>query len=72
MKVYVLTKEYNDYDQHGEYFIAVFNGIPKPQQLWDLGVPVNRTKHVQNGGGRWDNSENEWYHLTPVRVRDAN
>lgn len=28
MKVWVLTSEVNDYDQHGDYFLAVFKNKP--------------------------------------------
>ena len=27
-KVYVLTEDINDYNQHGEYFLGVFKNIP--------------------------------------------
>lgn len=33
--VWLLTREHNDYDQHGEYFIAVFAEKPTIQQLID-------------------------------------
>jgi len=33
MKVWILTSEYNDYDQHGEYFEAVFAQKPTLQQI---------------------------------------
>ena len=52
MKIYVLTREVNEYDQDGEYFVAAYQQLPTPQQLWDVGVPQNRTRHVINGGGR--------------------
>lgn len=31
--VYILTKEYNEYDQYGEYFEDVFKDKPSPEQL---------------------------------------
>ena len=62
MKVWVLTKEYNMYDQQGAYFEGVYNHLPTPQELWDKGVPQNRTKHVQQGGGRVG-VEDEWFNL---------
>ena len=70
MKVYVLTEEYNQYDQYGEYFIALFNGIPHHTQLTKLGVPTNRLKHVQKGGGRVD-YEDQWYYLREVKVTEV-
>lgn len=33
MTVWILTEEYNDYDQHGEYFVAVFADKPTTEQL---------------------------------------
>jgi len=60
--VWVLTREENDYDQHGEYFVAVFGCKPTHQQLSALEVPTNRLRHVLNGGGRVD-TENTWFHL---------
>lgn len=37
MKVYVLTSEYNDYNQYGAYFEAVFKEYPTPEQLEKIG-----------------------------------
>jgi hypothetical protein len=31
--VWILTEEYNDYDQHGEYFLAVFKKEPTEEDL---------------------------------------
>ncbi len=31
--VWVLTEEYNEYDQHGEYFLAVFKDEPTEKDL---------------------------------------
>jgi len=33
MKVWVLTEEFNDYDQHGAYFLAVFKHEPTEADL---------------------------------------
>ena len=33
MKAYILTTEYNHYDQMGEYFIAWFHKKPSPDEL---------------------------------------
>jgi hypothetical protein len=60
--VWVLTEEYNDYDQHGEYFVAVFSEKPTHQQLTEHGVPQNQLRHVLNGGGRVDD-EDQWFYL---------
>ena len=63
MKVWVLTDEYNDYDQHGEYFIAVFINKPTHEQLTAHGVDKFKLHHVLNGGGR-TNNEYQWFNLT--------
>ena len=58
--MFVLTKSCNDYDQHGEYFIAAWNTKPTIKQLREIVGEL--AKHVLAGGGRieW---EYEWYHL---------
>ena len=67
MTVWLLTEEYNDYDQHGEYFVAVFSGAPSVEALMRAGVPEHIGKHVQAGGGRID-SEDSWYWLKEVAL----
>ena len=62
MRVWILTKEYNDYDQHGEYFVAVYANKPTHQQLAEQDVPTNRLRHVLNGGGRKD-GDDKWFFL---------
>ena len=32
-KVYVLTEDINDYNQHGEYFLGVFKDIPTLEEV---------------------------------------
>lgn len=65
MTVWLLTEGYNDYNQHGEYFVAVFSGAPSVAALMRAGVPENRAKHVQAGGGRIY-PEDSWYNLVEV------
>ena len=50
MSIWVLTKEYNDYNQHGEYFVGAWKEKPTHQLLTASGVPQNRLRHVLNGG----------------------
>lgn len=71
MKVWILTSEYNDYDQHGEYFEAVFGTKPHHTELTAMGVPQNRLKHVLNGGGRVSD-ENKWFWLRDYEVKKEN
>lgn len=63
MKVFVLTREINQYDQDGEYFVAVFAQKPTAAQLMEHGVSQNRLRLTMNGGGRSEAMENEWFHL---------
>ena len=67
MSVWLLTKEYNEYDQYGEYFIAVFSEKPSHQLLTAYGVPTNRLRHVLDGGGRVD-YEDSWFFLREVSI----
>lgn len=61
-RVWILTEEYNDYDQHGEYFLGVYTSKPTIEQLLGKGVPQNCLRHVLNGGGR-KGTEDQWFHL---------
>lgn len=75
--VWVLTREHNDYDQHGEYFEAVFASEPDIQTLAKyfkndneghvyFGDPFDALEfieHLRKGGGR-RGTEDVWYSLT--------
>lgn len=64
--VWILTEEHNDYDQHGEYFLEIFEVKPTTQQLIEAGVEESRTAHVLSGGGRIQTAsyyDNQWYYL---------
>ena len=75
--VWVLTREINDYNQEGCYFVAVFAAKPTTIQMAealkgmvqgeDLMTALAFVEHVRGGGGR-RGDENEWYHLeeTPL------
>ena len=78
MKVWILTEEYNDYDQHGEYFLKVFKDKPTHQNLatalgytkhgsQDFMQALALVEHVLSGGGR-RNQENHWYNLEEVET----
>ena len=56
MKLYIITREENQYDQFGEYFVAAFTTEPTDKQREDLGI---------NHYGR-KNDENTWYNLHVV------
>lgn len=83
--MYVLTSEANDYNQHGEYFEAVFKEKPSLQELSNLFYNKSLEEldqhgilfivHIFNGGGRRD-KENYWFNLKKVsengRIADDN
>ena len=73
--VWVLKSAYNEYDQHGEYFIAIFRHLPTLEQLakeaetsleYDHGVEA--MERLQRGGGQ-KNSEYQWYILDKEELK---
>lgn len=72
--MYIITREINEYNQDGKYFVAAFTKLPTIEQLRKaLHIPENDDKeletrnielfnHILGGGGR-RNYENEWYNL---------
>lgn len=76
--MWVITGQYNDYDQHGGYFVAAFNKEPTRSQLLKLfykgdGENKNYSKeqhvfinHLSKGGGRIGNAYC-WYYLSEVK-----
>jgi hypothetical protein len=75
-KVWVLTTEYNEYDQHGEYFVCVFAKHPALEVIApilskngylgsDMGDAIKKCEHVRKGGGRIG-YEDQWFNLVEV------
>lgn len=70
MKVYVLTRCINAYEQDGEYFVAVFKEFPSIEEYSaTIGAEVNHLltekqyeNLVFNDGGRMG-FEYEWYYI---------
>lgn len=67
--MWILTEEYNDYSQYGEYFVAAWLEKPTWEQLKtvlskcsDSYWVDDLTKHVLCGGGR-EYPEDHWYNL---------
>lgn len=70
--VWILTREVNQYDQEGAYFVAAFKSKPTIQQLTEFGVDAWEScsgltleeyiKHIHDGGGRVA-VEQSWYNL---------
>jgi len=64
--VWVLTEEYNEYNQNGEYFLHAWRSKPTATQLSKHVYYNNKgLNHVLNGGGR-EKWEDHWYHLKEV------
>lgn len=68
MTIYILTSEYNDYDQHGEYFIEAFSNVPQIEQLQkhiDYKLNKDDYNHIINGGGRRESYKDyhNWYYF---------
>jgi hypothetical protein len=71
MRVWILTSEYNDYDQHGEYFLEVYSNTPTVKQLMQgTGYDAEFCQWLLNsGGGRenpWSKYPDVWYNLNLV------
>lgn len=77
-KVWVLTREINQYDQDGEYFVCVFAEKPSTQKLaevmqkqdhgaTDVMEAVAFLEHLRAGGGR-RKYEDTWFHLKEVEL----
>lgn len=63
MKIYILTKEYNAYDQYGEYYVKVFKEFTSPTELAEcMGCGVEYVDHMYHGGGR-QGSEHVWFNI---------
>lgn len=76
MKVWVLTREVNEYDQYGEYFEAVFKSKPTVKQIaehlagsgyakGDVMSALALCEHILAGGGR-EGTEHVWFNLEEV------
>ena len=79
--VYVLTCEYNDYDQYGRYFCCVFDKKPTVAELapiltefggylpTDMGKAIALVQHYLDNKGRTSDNEGMWFNLERVNVR---
>ena len=65
MKVWVLTREENRYDQCGEYFDAVFSMKPTVEQVTGHVNSKEIAEHVLSSGGRISD-EDTWYFLREI------
>lgn len=62
--IWVVTKEVNDYNQHGDYFVGIFINKPEFKHLKQLlpNEPNDTIGKLIRGGGR-KNFEDVWYTL---------
>lgn len=67
--VFVLTREINQYDQDGEYFVAVFVKKPTREQLLAHGVSEQCVEHTLMFGGRSTGREDEWFNIREVEAK---
>jgi hypothetical protein len=65
--LWVVTCEYNDYDQYGEYFEAVFAERPTLVELTGILEDSELAEHLLNTGGGRRELEDEWYWLREVQ-----
>lgn len=63
--VWVLTREENDYNQHGEYFEAVFAALPTKTQLQKYVGESIDLDFLLAGGGRKE-QESTWFFLREI------
>lgn len=79
--VWVLTCLHNDYDQHGDYFLAVWSSKPSLTDLatyfgkeggvyphYDVMQAIAFLEHLRAGGGR-RGDEDIWYELNFVEFQ---
>ena len=59
--MWVLTEGYNDYDQHGDYFLHAWLFKPTNSQLLEY-IDGSLLSWVLNGGGRIG-TEYNWFNL---------
>lgn len=63
--IYVLTEEYNAYEQCGEYFVHAWIGKPSHKELQLYVDPSTDLDYLLCGGGR-RYKEDHWYNLVEV------
>lgn len=69
MKIWILTCEYNEYDQYGEYFCEVYKDKPTHQQLTSAGVETKFLRTTLNNTGRTFDTRNRLFRLREVETK---
>jgi hypothetical protein len=69
MKVWILTMEYDHYDQYGEYFIKAYANKPTREQLLVAEENINEENvdWILAGGGR-QGTDDRWFHLNKIEA----
>lgn len=76
MSIWVLTEEYNAYDQYGEYFVWAWTHKPTSEELKKYVKDTSRIGqedyigYVLNGGGQIDLGkyyDTQWYLLKELK-----
>ena len=52
MEVWVLTETVNDYNQYGDYFVAVFKEKPTLEELMSFDIPEDYARSCLDTGGK--------------------
>lgn len=64
--IWIITSEYNMYDQMGEYFIYAWHGKPSFEEMKKVfkGQYTDEyLEHLYKGGGRTKKYEEQWYNF---------
>ena len=63
MSLFILTEEYNEYDQHGSYYLRAWRDKPTVEQLLPyIDTRSTAARLLAVGGGR-EGKEHSWYNL---------
>ncbi len=66
-EIWIVTSEYNEYDQYGAYFEAAYDHKPSFQELKLLTEEDDATvRRLTRGGGRTGKLEDKWWNLSKV------
>jgi len=64
--IWVITSEYNLYDQEGAYFIHAWYGKPSFEEMkkfFNGKYKEEYLQHIYSGGGRTKRYEDQWYNF---------
>jgi hypothetical protein len=70
---HILTRSHNEYDQHGEYFVAWFDSLPTTADIQRVikadgyEISAQDADYIRWGGGR-QGTEDVWWDLKLVKT----